>query len=707
MAFFNRFPYHDYNDYNLDWIISTVKDLVEQWTAYHSEWNDWKEDLDHDFSELYDYVHDYFDNLDLTQETYDVIQRLIADGTMQTMIDSAMTDYANQVRVLEARLDIVESGVTPPGTEIVDVRVAYDGVTYTSAGDAVRTQVQDNMYGFGKYNALSVMDMIDSTSGTVNGITWSYDGHGTVTYAGTASSDANLYLIQLQDIDHYLPLDTNYILNFDTGNSDVYVQVLGREPDDTLHQIYSDNSADYVALSIPAGLNRLTIRVLVKAGGPYTGSVYIELMSERENDYGDQELINKALDVMIEADPSSNQALRIRKGPYDSGGVTYQIHDGRIYYVGTRSSSSIFQMLNASDHAPFEAGRTYLISYNGNGVMYLQLIVDGVTLLSGLYFDAEEVTIPDSFTTFNFRVLINDNGTYNSYAPLTIRERGGEYRDLHISSAAALYAFLEDPQRNTRLVLDPITYDLYTGLYETNILADDYTVKYLADIEIAGNGAVISLDVPEAVCLAHETTCNKLAGLSVGGNINAHDLQIRTQNIRYALHDESLGTAGNFYTDHIYTDVYFYHTLTDPVNIGVVGNTIGIGGSMGQHYRFERCTFENPTSRGTFYIHGRTYNVAELSIIACWFVPKGQGHDLVPYQYTGNGVPVPINIVDTRVGNLYIHKDSGGVPQCQWQVTAINSYIARLMYGSDLTGIPTPRRINTLDGTVNTSYDII
>ena len=146
MAFFNRFPYHDYNDYNLDWIISTVKDCVEQWAAYHSEWNDWKEGLDQDFETLYNYVHDYFDNLNVDAEVTAVIERMYRDGRLQDLVADVMADYQTELDVLSARMDTFASlpaGSTAGNAELLDIRVGYDGTTYASAGDAVRDQVDD------------------------------------------------------------------------------------------------------------------------------------------------------------------------------------------------------------------------------------------------------------------------------------------------------------------------------------------------------------------------------------------------------------------------------------------------------------------------------------------------------------------------------------------------------------------------------------
>ena len=123
--------------YDLKWIVSEVKHAIELY-----------EPLSDDFDQLYNYVHDYFDNLDISAELRAVLYQMDADGTLRAIIQPILDDYTagidNDINVLIARMDTFASlpaGSTAGNAELLDIRVSSSGYTYPSAGDAVRAQV--------------------------------------------------------------------------------------------------------------------------------------------------------------------------------------------------------------------------------------------------------------------------------------------------------------------------------------------------------------------------------------------------------------------------------------------------------------------------------------------------------------------------------------------------------------------------------------
>ena len=89
--FYNKYPYTDFHELNLDWVIERVKKLTEDWASTLEEWNSTEEQ----WQELYDYVHDYFDNLDVQEEINNKIDAMISDGTLITILTPTISSVVS------------------------------------------------------------------------------------------------------------------------------------------------------------------------------------------------------------------------------------------------------------------------------------------------------------------------------------------------------------------------------------------------------------------------------------------------------------------------------------------------------------------------------------------------------------------------------------------------------------------------------------
>lgn len=79
---FSNFPYTDFHDLNLDWLLRTVKDLDTKWDSYYTQWNKWQAD-----------VQNYINNLDYIAAIDKYLDALKASGELSDIIDTWLTDY--------------------------------------------------------------------------------------------------------------------------------------------------------------------------------------------------------------------------------------------------------------------------------------------------------------------------------------------------------------------------------------------------------------------------------------------------------------------------------------------------------------------------------------------------------------------------------------------------------------------------------------
>lgn len=96
---FSNFPYTDFHNLNLDWLLETVKDLDTKWDVYYTQWNKWQTN-----------VQNYIDNLDYITAIDKYLDALKASGELSDIIDTWLTDYG-----LITISDSYGEGYTPDG----------------------------------------------------------------------------------------------------------------------------------------------------------------------------------------------------------------------------------------------------------------------------------------------------------------------------------------------------------------------------------------------------------------------------------------------------------------------------------------------------------------------------------------------------------------------------------------------------------------
>jgi len=132
--FYNKYPYTDFHELNLDWVIERVKKLTEDWLATQQEWNDTEEQ----WQQLHDYVMNYFANLDVSQEINNKIDAMVADGTFLNVIRSTV-----EAQTTTATENWLSAHITQPTTPAIDntLTIAGAAADAKTVGNTIKNNI--------------------------------------------------------------------------------------------------------------------------------------------------------------------------------------------------------------------------------------------------------------------------------------------------------------------------------------------------------------------------------------------------------------------------------------------------------------------------------------------------------------------------------------------------------------------------------------
>lgn len=108
-------------------------------------------ELENDFKKLNKFIEDYFNNLDVQEEINNKLDEMYNDGRLKEIMDALFYEFENKynfelqetntkIDKVSSRVDNIITNGTPTegNTELIDIRNAFDGTTYKTAGEAVR-----------------------------------------------------------------------------------------------------------------------------------------------------------------------------------------------------------------------------------------------------------------------------------------------------------------------------------------------------------------------------------------------------------------------------------------------------------------------------------------------------------------------------------------------------------------------------------------
>lgn len=86
MGIFGQFPYSNFHDMNMDWVLRHMRELIDSWMEYNENWNTWQNDINAAFNDLKEYVNTYFDNLDVQDEINNKLDEMLASGEFANIL---------------------------------------------------------------------------------------------------------------------------------------------------------------------------------------------------------------------------------------------------------------------------------------------------------------------------------------------------------------------------------------------------------------------------------------------------------------------------------------------------------------------------------------------------------------------------------------------------------------------------------------------
>lgn len=230
--FFDRFPYLNYSDINLDWLVQKMMEFTREFHQLAADVDAFKK-----------YVDDYLENIDVSDDVREILDEWYESGDLQDML----LEY-NSKHLTSNDIDVqaLYSYVVPDGRALGETSYypVYQSMVITEGGNFItishdeRTLSNQGMIREYNANGISTGRTALVEVGHANGATyregkvyiaWGYE------YDGTSSDEITVFDVQSFTLDHiehighecssiaYDPDDDAFILaGFQSGNS-IYV----------------------------------------------------------------------------------------------------------------------------------------------------------------------------------------------------------------------------------------------------------------------------------------------------------------------------------------------------------------------------------------------------------------------------------------------------------------------------------------------------
>jgi len=311
--FFDHYPYTNFHNVNLDWVLQAVKawgaqveslgrqfaNMQELWEAFKDETNQMIEAEIQEFNDAYeidknqlelqyqqfkDYVTNYLNNLDYETEIREYLQEMVNNGELTTLlaptIASSVSDWLN-------------NNITPT-TPVIDGSLTVSGAGADARTVGTLLNLEDNYVNNIINNVPFANDIIANNQPSKPDInlTWLDMNHFTVN--GTATTTFCNILGNTTSVPSAITKGRTYYFTLESTNPVIYPSIWVKHNDDTSESFYLVNELNkkVVSYTVKQDDKALIFRFGITPNTTVNASCSIFITSEYYSPYVNENLSN-------------------------------------------------------------------------------------------------------------------------------------------------------------------------------------------------------------------------------------------------------------------------------------------------------------------------------------------------------------------------------------------------------------------------------
>lgn len=598
MGIFQQFPYSNFHEFNLDQIIKIMREMQDEWEDTKTEWASYK-----------DFIDNYFENLDVSEEVLEALRTLASTGELNDIIDPVISADVTQwlldnisptTPAIDESLTVLAAGADSKSTgDIALISARRKGAlmtaTFTSAGQNVDI-------GYHLFANVTYYITCNTAGVTTNVLVSVKENPGQYVPVGSSTGTVKFTPTQTGTLRMY-----NQAGGF-IGTVDMLVEpAIVHDPLAGYGSITTNTQLDEVTNNTRSANNFKANSVLVIAAntvaltdgvntnGSLVGTYETYSPANAENADGNLQVFTTLHNV---------RWYRIKM----SGAWTNWSTANTAQMEFTANAQNITLASNQ-----LKAYHKYMIRINATYTGVINVYAVGET--------SRFISIPANtwmeYTPEVTGYLRMFNGTADNYQGLLhveivdTNERiysvgtGHEY-----TSLTQLLIDLKDDKSEKIIYVYSGTYDIYQEYVDAGVTFPpdsenvnnyfNYCVFLPVNTKLIGKGDVTLSWQPTTGDISAKAS-QMLSPLNVAGGCYVENISIVCKNGRYCIHDDPQTRTEYYGMKHIYKNVKCTSKVHD-TSYGM-NYVIGFGFTDESEYIFENCVFVNEADGTAFYGH--------------------------------------------------------------------------------------------------------